>query len=265
MEPNIQEIFVPHKMQDAHVCEVDPNFVFAHVCDGQESPKLIEYQHDGKTYKVNVASDRLNVLLKSRFCACCGIVGNKMYLDYIVEPSNPEFKDGYHFNLYAECGKFNQNKKYLTLMTKDHIVPRRLGGADDFSNFQTLCHTCNCLKDIWDLPIESIRSGLFLAYRAYSSSVALSKSKENLAWFYQQIKVNEGSIRNIELNLNSAPEHARSNMLRRRDKIIRNMPLLQEAIKQLELKSQVSGVILTVEEVNKVKQELITRFQNDSL
>lgn len=42
-----------------------------------------------------------------------------------------------HFDLYAEDG---------VLMTKDHIIPKALGGANDMSNFQTMCEICNKRK-----------------------------------------------------------------------------------------------------------------------
>ena len=41
------------------------------------------------------------------------------------------------FNLYAEDG---------TLMTKDHILPRKWGGKDDIDNMQTMCKDCNEAK-----------------------------------------------------------------------------------------------------------------------
>lgn len=31
-------------------------------------------------------------------------------------------------------------------MTKDHIIPKSKGGADDISNYQTMCERCNEAK-----------------------------------------------------------------------------------------------------------------------
>lgn len=32
------------------------------------------------------------------------------------------------------------------LMTKDHIIPKSKGGANDISNYQTMCKRCNEAK-----------------------------------------------------------------------------------------------------------------------
>jgi 5-methylcytosine-specific restriction endonuclease McrA len=64
-------------------------------------------------------------------CAACGKVGTYFELD----PGDNISRK--HFNLYADDG---------TLMTKDHIVPKKHGGKNTISNMQTMCVTCNCAK-----------------------------------------------------------------------------------------------------------------------
>ena len=64
-------------------------------------------------------------------CATCGKVGTHFELD----PGDNSNRR--HFNLYAEDG---------TLMTKDHIVPKKHGGKDIISNMQTMCMYCNSVK-----------------------------------------------------------------------------------------------------------------------
>ena len=64
-------------------------------------------------------------------CATCGKVGEYFELDLGDNSSRR------HFNLYAEDG---------TLMTKDHIVPKKHGGKDIISNMQTMCVYCNSAK-----------------------------------------------------------------------------------------------------------------------
>jgi 5-methylcytosine-specific restriction endonuclease McrA len=64
-------------------------------------------------------------------CACCGKEGSYFQLDSGDSPVRK------HFNLYAADG---------TLMTKDHIMPKKHGGKDTIANMQTMCVICNSKK-----------------------------------------------------------------------------------------------------------------------
>lgn len=81
---------------------------------------------------VSLNSLRYQVFQKSLSCNCCGITGDRFLLQHFRK--EPYYKS--HLNLFAGS----------TLMTKDHIVPRSLGGNDSLSNLQTLCSFCNTLK-----------------------------------------------------------------------------------------------------------------------
>lgn len=65
-------------------------------------------------------------------CVICGKEGAYFKLDADRDGGNIEGRR--HFNLYAEDG---------TLMTKDHILPRKWGGKDHIDNMQTMCALCN--------------------------------------------------------------------------------------------------------------------------
>lgn len=65
---------------------------------------------------------------KGTKCVCCGCKGSYFKLD-----GDPNSKRR-HFNLYSDDGM---------LMTKDHIIPKSLGGVDEISNLQTMCKECN--------------------------------------------------------------------------------------------------------------------------
>ena len=71
---------------------------------------------------------------KGTKCACCGKEGTYFRLDQDTNGSNPGRR---HFNLYAEDG---------TLITKDHIKPKILGGKDVVDNLQPMCEACNKAK-----------------------------------------------------------------------------------------------------------------------
>lgn len=68
-------------------------------------------------------------------CVVCGIEGR-----YFAKERHLQDK-AYHLNLYA----VDDNGTEI-LMTKDHILPHSKGGADDISNYQTMCKLCNETK-----------------------------------------------------------------------------------------------------------------------
>lgn len=79
-------------------------------------------------------------------CVNCGKEGTYFQLDADREGGNVENRR--HFNLYAEDG---------TLMTKDHILPKKWGGTDTIDNLQTMCEECNKAKgSIYDYEIHGI-------------------------------------------------------------------------------------------------------------
>ena len=78
----------------------------------------------------------------------CGKEGTHFYLD--VDPNQSTTRA--HFNLYAEDD---------TLLTKDHIFPKSLGGSNhDINNFQTMCTFCNNQKGN-TIPPDISNIGMF--------------------------------------------------------------------------------------------------------
>lgn len=83
-------------------------------------------------YDVYIKSLRyMTFFQKGTTCSCCGRKGIYFKLD------GDEDTNRRHFNLYSEDGM---------LMTKDHIIPKSLGGLDTVSNMQTMCRECNVRK-----------------------------------------------------------------------------------------------------------------------
>ena len=79
-------------------------------------------------------------------CVCCGKRGAYFQLD--ADRAGGNVDNRRHFNLYTEDG---------TLMTKDHILPRKYGGRDLVSNLQPMCEECNKKKGCtYDAPIDGI-------------------------------------------------------------------------------------------------------------
>lgn len=97
--------------------------------------------HGGKStlpdgYKFRRNSGRL-VLFKAKGVACvkCGVEGSVFALERESGTQNP-----YHLNLYAITADG------WILMTKDHILPKSLGGANSLENYDTMCSPCNAKK-----------------------------------------------------------------------------------------------------------------------
>ena len=112
-------------------------------------------------YDVYVKSLRyMTFYQKGVKCACCNRTGNYFKLD---GDANTKRR---HFNLYSEDG---------VLMTKDHIIPKSLGGMDIIDNMQTMCVECNVKKGNGideEYKIISInKDGNVKKYRTLSNAV----------------------------------------------------------------------------------------------
>lgn len=99
-------------------------------------------------------------------CVCCNRVGAYFQLDPDEDGGNIENRR--HFNLYAADG---------TLMTKDHILPKKWGGDDTIDNFQTMCKICNENKgSVYDGEIDGIIATAVDNPNAIKKYVSLEKA-----------------------------------------------------------------------------------------
>lgn len=120
---------------------------------------------------------------KGTTCVCCGKQGTHFKLD-VERGVDPESTKRRHFNLYAEDG---------TLMTKDHILPKSLGGEDCVENLQTMCKDCNELKR--STPQEDIELEVVVATEIQSGKETYYKSIEDAAYKLCMV------IRGLNVNL----------------------------------------------------------------
>lgn len=72
-------------------------------------------------------------------CVKCGLKGAFFALERSKGPGNNPNK--YHFNLYGITPGGHER-----MLTKDHIIPKALGGKNRLSNYQTMCTRCNGRK-----------------------------------------------------------------------------------------------------------------------
>lgn len=94
---------------------------------GYNAPKR---EYIGKMVRMN--SLRYQVFKKKGVrCVSCGVIGDHFILEYHRGDNNP------HFNLYTKNG---------ILMTKDHVIPKCMGGMNRLGNLQPMCVTCNTRK-----------------------------------------------------------------------------------------------------------------------
>jgi 5-methylcytosine-specific restriction endonuclease McrA len=104
-------------------------------------PKLKNEERPCKVYNgyaVHMDSLRYQTFKeKGLKCVKCGIEGKY----FALERSNGGADNRYHFNLYA----LTKDEKEV-LMTKDHIHPKCVGGANRIDNLQTMCTHCNVHK-----------------------------------------------------------------------------------------------------------------------
>lgn len=73
--------------------------------------------------------------LKGVVCVNCGVSGS-----FFAKEKNLKDKS-YHLNLYGI-----NSEGVEVMLTKDHILPKSLGGSNDLSNLQPMCKICNELK-----------------------------------------------------------------------------------------------------------------------
>ena len=66
-------------------------------------------------------------------CIECGLIGSFFALEQVES----DHYTGLMLNLYGEGN---------ILFTKDHIVPKKLGGPNSLENYQTMCWPCNQAK-----------------------------------------------------------------------------------------------------------------------
>ena len=86
---------------------------------------------------INMASWRYQTFAKSgTSCVCCGLEASYFAKERAMANASEKF----HLNLYG----LKDGEEIM--FTKDHIVPKSLGGPDTLENFQTMCLPCNSLK-----------------------------------------------------------------------------------------------------------------------
>ena len=127
-----------------------PEEVLAH--SGPKAPRKGYPDLERREWSVKMCSHRYSTFQRSLSCACCGITGSVMILEWQLRSSgeDPNVRQP-HFNLYAITSDG------LVLLTKDHILPKSQGGRNALGNYQTMCELCNSLKGSDQIDMETVR------------------------------------------------------------------------------------------------------------
>ena len=104
----------------------------------QDHSNRIPFEINGEIHHVKMNSQRYHTFKNTGTnCVKCGLKGKFFALEKSPYDKHPY----YHFNLYG----FDENDNEI-LFTKDHIIPKSLGGKDHIDNYQTMCSICNGTK-----------------------------------------------------------------------------------------------------------------------
>lgn len=234
-------IFVPADQEAEIICEVDAAQIFR---DIEEVPpnvtvSLKTYEFGGEQYTVNLANIRYQVI-KSRKCACCGLIGTRMFLCEFEEDGN----QGYNFRLFAESKDQNSVKSHLTLMTRDHIVPKARDGIDSLANSQCLCFLCNLIKGDTNFDVKTLRGILFSAYRVYKATYCLNLTTVALKKYYNRLASFDKAIKNINQGmLRTENEQSIQAMQTKILRIQKQSELYQLKLQEIETLAQSRGKI----------------------
>lgn len=122
-----------------------------HRGDREDSYIWLDTPHG--SHEVKVSSYRLELFRQNPKCVKCGRMGHL----WLLQAHRPNERP--HLNLYHagpdEIGEWkNLSDNGLILMTKDHVIPRSLGGPTNLTNLQTMCSICNGKKGC-KLPPEN--------------------------------------------------------------------------------------------------------------
>lgn len=187
------------------------------------------------------SNSRMLAFAKSRHCACCKIVGNRMFLEPMADGGGR-----LQYNLYAETCYNGETS--MVLLTTDHVKAKRLGGRSDGSNLQVLCAPCNYLKD----QIEGDRSGsintlrnvLKLADLINKFSKARSKTATNLEATVNRAAKLGYDVEKITQALPRVSEHRREDVEMKLEVRRGELDAIESILSHTLLLAQVTGEVL---------------------
>lgn len=98
---------------------------------------------DRKVVSINGAEvdKRIRILVKDKgVCRSCGL-----RTSFVAIQRNGWNRNAWHFNFWATSFT-DEGRQFFTQLTRDHIIPKSLGGTEAVRNGQCLCEPCNGRK-----------------------------------------------------------------------------------------------------------------------
>ena len=120
-------------MSSAHTYEVLHKFSdlsFFNSIDTSKSTAEI----DGVSFTYD--PEKVKTFQRSCKCIACGLEAEFIHIERNTK-SKHEIYSNFHINLYGS------RKDRKVMLTVDHDILRSMGGADDSSNYNTMCEQCN--------------------------------------------------------------------------------------------------------------------------
>lgn len=231
--------FVPMQMQCVHLLELNLDQVFAKIKSNVNSVEF-DLVYNNKI-KINLDNSRYKLFAENPACICCGIIGNRLFLD---EKTDGGY--GFCLNLYAETRFQNNPTVYAIQMIAGMKVMPEFGGSPfDLDNLQTLCYNCYAMLRNYNLTVEQVKSMLFTVNRLIKSSYSVRKTNENLTKELLELKKYNKTVSHLEeaFAQGRIKDDKREMLL---DKIHSNKLLAENLEKQIRgclLKAQTTGSI----------------------
>jgi len=208
-----------------------------HKTQGRSFMKTFEWRE--MNFPVNIGSHKFHVM-RDRTCACCGVIGTRTFIGVYQDKETGE--SGYNLRLYAETKDKPDMTPHLVLMTRDHIVPLKDGGADELENLQCLCYLCNSMKESLGVDIKAIRKSLFTSYRIYRGTLTRQLVDEKLEAAFKALDRSKSVVNNIAQGLPKIQsETARTQVIAKLALHNERVQKLEAAIRKAQTEAQVKG------------------------
>lgn len=158
--------------------------------------------------------EKVKTFHRSTTCIACGLEAKTVRIEKNSNSSHPIYGN-YHLNLYG----YRKNKKVM--ITVDHDILKRDGGANCSSNYNTMCEQCNRRRgDRFKTCAEFLESNRNFSYDEFERQKQLEKQARK--------KMCVSHVKEFYLNMNvklmDTPEAQKKRKDREQKKLLKGTP-----------------------------------------